>query len=94
MSTGVAQAEANRDDWWWSPAMAAVRHLAASGLPFTAWDLTDKLGVPDPDHPARWGGLFYAARTAGIIERAGITESSRPSRSGGLCRVWRGVRPG
>lgn len=80
----------NADSWWSDCAWRALEWLAEAGYPFTAYDLTE-LGVPAPDHPARWGGLFSAAATAELIECVGYAESRRPSRSRGLCRVWRGI---
>lgn len=88
--TGLRQAITSRDPWWWDCAMRAVAHLAASGEQFDAYDIT-KLGVPDPDHPARWGALFRSARAGGLIVPVGFRESCRPSRAGGVCRVWRGA---
>lgn len=88
--TGLQQAIDGRDPWWWDGAMRAVKHLAATGEPFDAWDVTE-LGVPDPDHPARWGALFTTARRAGLIVAVGYRESRRPSRAHGVCRVWRGA---
>ncbi|GAB3698520.1 hypothetical protein [Mariniluteicoccus flavus] len=79
----------NADDWWRDCATRALEHLAASGQTFDAYDLTE-LGVPDPDHPNRWGGLFQAATRADLIEPVGYRESRRPTRSGGVCRVWQG----
>lgn len=86
----LAETYDNSDDWWRSCVEAGLRHLAATGSPFDAFDLTE-LGVPDPDHPNRWGAAFRAAATGGLIEPIGYRESRRPSRSGGVCRVWRGV---
>ncbi len=79
----------NSDDWWRSTAEAGIAYLASTGEPFDAFDVTE-LGVPDPDHPNRWGAVFRAASTAGLIESVGYHESRRPSRSGGVCRVWKG----
>lgn len=90
IKTILAETYANSDDWWRSCVEAGIRHLAATGSPFDAFDLTE-LGVPDPDHPNRWGAAFRAAATGGLIEPIGYRESRRPSRSGGVCRVWRGV---
>lgn len=89
---GLEKAIHNRDGWWWSSAMLALEWLAQQGEPFDAYDLTE-LGVMDPDHPNRWGALFRAAHTAGAIIPVGFRESRRPSRAGGVCRVWRGVEP-
>lgn len=78
------------DDWWRDSAERAVRWWAESGMPFDAYDVT-LLGVPDPDHPSRWGGLFSAMKADGIIEPIGYRESRRPSRHHGVCRIWRGT---
>ena len=86
---GVDLAIENRDEFWWATAMRALRWLADAPGTFESYDLTE-LGVPDPDHPNRWGALFRAAHTAGTIRPAGYTQSRRPGRAGGLCRVWTG----
>ncbi len=79
------------DDWWLSVAMRGLRWLADTGQPFETFDLTE-LGVPDPDHPNRWGALFRAAHTAGLIEHHGYAIARRPGRAGGLTRTWTGTR--
>lgn len=81
----------NADDWWRSSAEQALSWLARDGQPFSAFDITE-LGVPDPDDSHRWGALFRAAYTRGQIEPVGYEQSRRPSRAGGVCRVWRGVQ--
>lgn len=78
------------DEPWIDCATRAVRELAGRGQDFTADDVT-ALGVPDPDHPSRWGSLFAAAKRDGIISPVGYVASSRPSRNGGVTRVWRGT---
>jgi hypothetical protein len=87
--SGVEQAEANSDSWWWSGAMVALKHFASLGTAFDAYDLTLE-GVPDPQSTGQWGALFNAGRKAGLIEAVGYERSRRPGRSGGACRVWRG----
>lgn len=79
------------DDWWKDCATRALEQLAATGARFDAHDLTE-LGVPDPDHPARWGALFQAAVRRGLIVPVGYRPARRPSRHGGVVRVWRGAR--
>lgn len=86
----LSQVLENADDWWLSTARRALRTLAETGRTFEAYDLTE-LGVEDPDHPNRWGALFRAAYTAGLIEPVGYAQSRRPGRAGGLTRLWRGV---
>lgn len=91
--SGVQRSAENADAWWWSPAWRGLTWLAGTDTEFQASDLT-VLGVPDPEHPARWGALFTKALHAGLIEPVGYAPSKRPSRSGGVCRVWRGRPPG
>lgn len=90
MKTDLEDVLEAADDWWRDTAERALSHLASTGRAFTAMDITD-LGVPDPDHPNRWGALFSTARTRGEIEPLGWTYSRRPSRSFGVCRVWIGT---
>lgn len=47
--------------------------------------------MPDPDHPARWGALFQSAVRSGLIVPVGYRLSRRPSRHGGVVRVWKGA---
>ncbi|MBC3191653.1 hypothetical protein H7X46_11335 [Pseudonocardia sp. C8] len=89
---GRDTAEQGTDAWWTDTAMRAIRRLAATGRPFTAYDVSD-LGVVDPDHPGRWGALFARASREGLITCIGAEASRRPSRASGLCRRWRGVAP-
>lgn len=88
---GPEQACRNADDWWLDCAERALGWWAETGRPFTADDLR-ALGVPDPDHPNRIGGLFRRAYRTGLIEPVGYMPSTRPSRNGGVLRTWRGVR--
>ncbi len=94
MKAGLAQAADNRDPWSWHPAKAALEILAAesmvTGRTFEAFDLTERFGI-QMDHPARWGALFNAAATDGLIAHAGFAVSRRPTRAGGITRVWRGT---
>ena len=88
--TILQDVDANTDKWWKSCALAAIECLARSGRPFTAYDAA-QLGVPDPDHPSRWGGLFSAAAHAGLIRSAGVVRGSRASTHGAWVRVWIGA---
>ena len=85
----VAASIERADDWWRSCADKALQTLAGTGQPFTADDLTE-MGVPDPDSPARWGALFAGAKAARLIVPVGYQPSTRPTRNGGVCRVWVG----
>ena len=80
----------NADPSWRDCARRAAAELARRGQDFTADDLTG-LGVPDPDHPARWGSLFSTLKREGIITLVNYRASTKPSRNGGVVRVWRGT---
>ena len=88
---GVQQAVDGADKWWWQIAQRALVSLADTGRPFECYDLT-LVGVADPDHCNHWGALFRSAHAAGLIEVHGYTQSRRPGRAGGLCRLWIGRR--
>lgn len=80
----------NADDWWWSCAWAGLEQLASHQVAFQAFDLIE-LGVPEPDHPNRWGPLFATAAQAGLIVRLGYAPSKRPTVRGSAAAVWRGT---
>lgn len=87
----VATMHAGRSDSWWREcAERAAMVLIQRGAEFTASDLTE-MGVPDPDHSARWGSLFASLKAAGLIIPVGYRPSPRATRNGGVCRVWRGL---
>lgn len=44
-----------------------------------------------PDHLGQWGALFRTYSNRGLIEPLGFEYSRRPTRSGGICRTWRGT---
>jgi len=89
--TGEERPElAHRDDWWDSCFMTAVKTLAATGRKFETYDVTEQ-GVPEPAHPAQYGSAMRRAAQSGLITEAGFTVSRRPSRSGGLTRLWVGT---
>jgi len=86
----VADAWDNGDDFWRSVAMRALRWLASLDEPFDAFELVE-LGVPEPDDPHRWGGLFRHARGLGLIECVGYRPSRRPTSPSAIVRLWQGV---
>jgi hypothetical protein len=88
---GQARSDENTDDWWRSTVDQAIRFLARTGRAFDAYAVAE-LGVPEPDHPNRWGPRFTAAARAGIIEPVGYAKSRRPTVAGAAVRVWRGAR--
>lgn len=84
----MTQAMVLEDLDWEQDAREALERVAASGRPFTAYDLTEA-DLRAPQHPNQWGALFRQAATDGVIRRVGFVESRRPGRKHGLCRVWR-----
>ncbi|WP_296139673.1 hypothetical protein [uncultured Tessaracoccus sp.] len=78
------------DTWFLDCAHRAIAQLATAGVTFTTDDLRD-MGVPEPDHPSRWGAVMQAAYRAGVIRPVAATRSRRTVRHGGLHRLWEGV---
>lgn len=83
---------ARGDRWWWSCARTALRAAADSGRPFEAYDLERVYHCPPPSTPSAWGALLRDGKQAGLIEEAGFAPSSRPTRAGGVTRIWRKAR--
>ncbi|MGC5584139.1 hypothetical protein [Ornithinimicrobium sp. W1665] len=81
----------NADTWWRDCAERALLWWARSGAEFEAYDLVG-IGVPEPDKPHRWGPLFLNASARGLIEPVRYQPSARPTRHGGVCRIWRGTQ--
>lgn len=87
----LERVDRNTDDWWKACALAGVEHLAATGTPFTAYDVA-ALGVPEPDHPNRWGAVMNIAARAGTIRAAGYVPSPRPTVHRSVVRQWIGAQ--
>lgn len=85
---GASQADDNAEDHWRKWALREIAIMAANGREFTADDVRQIVG--EPDHPNRWGGIWLAARRAGLVVPTGeVRPSVTPSRHGSLVRVWR-----
>lgn len=75
----------------------AVAALAASGRPFTAEDVRERIAA-DP-HVSRQvaertnvlPAVFSAAASAGTIRAIGYTRATRRSRHASVLRIWQGV---
>lgn len=78
---------------WREEAEAALAAEAASGRLFDAYDLQERHGLTSPSGPNEWGPLFSHAAARGLITSVGFHQSRRPSRSGGICRIWQGTGP-
>lgn len=83
---------------WRTQALTVIEKLAATGHPFTVFDVAH-YGVPEPPDPAHdWGRLARDARHIGLIEpvkdEAGddkAVPSKRPETKGSLVKLWRGT---
>ena len=85
---GADLAGENTEDHWRQGALREISIMAANGLEFTADDVRQVVG--EPDHPNRWGGVWLAARRAGLVVPTGeVRPSTTASRHGSLVRVWR-----
>lgn len=85
---GVEQANENAEDHWRAWALREIEIMAKNGRQFTADDIRQIVGEPDVAN--RWGGVFLAARRAGVIVPTGeVRPSTTDSRHGSLVRVWR-----
>lgn len=76
---------------WRATALQAIEAMAATGRDFQAWDLVEEMGLPDPDHPCRWGEVFRVAARKGLITEVGSARSKRPTTRSSLTLVWRGT---
>lgn len=86
--SGVDLADENAESNWRSWALHEIGILARTGQEFTADDVRQCVG--EPDHPNRWGGVWLAARRAGLIVPTGqVRPSTTATRHGSLVRVWR-----
>ena len=82
------------DTAWKGDALQLLAKVAESGADFDAYTLQEEHGLRQPPHPNQWGMLFRTAYAAQIITPIGFHQSQRPGRSGGVCRVWRGLPNG
>jgi hypothetical protein len=76
---------------WEVLADAAICAKAATGLPFTTYDLVSDYQLPKPPHPNHWGPFMLRHQAAGLIARYGWTNSHRPTSNSSGVRVWIGT---
>lgn len=79
------------DTEWGSDGLDLIARLAETGTVFDAYSLERDHGLRPPPHANMWGGLLQAAYKAHLATPIGFRQSERPGRSGGVCRVWRGL---
>lgn len=87
----LEQVDEATDDTWRRTCDAGIRELARRGGTFQCADLLE-LGVPEPEHPSRWGARLHHAARAGLIESVGAEPSRRATVRASLVRTWRGVQ--
>lgn len=75
---------------WARLAEPFIRRLAATGLPFEAYDLI-VAGCPDSLVPNAIGPVMQRAARAGLIRAYGYGQSSRPGTRHSLVRTWIGA---
>lgn len=73
---------------WADTARTWIRLVASRGIEFSAETLQDAVGRAPSSGAA--GAVLRKAAQANLIEVAGFTRSTRPSRRGGFQLVWRG----
>lgn len=88
---GMALAESNAAPEWRERARQTVDALAALGVPFTADDVIEVVGLPDTGSPNAVGALFAGAARRGAIVRAGDAQATRRARHAGRVTVWVGA---
>lgn len=86
---GMALVDEHEHPAWKAEADRVIRELAYGGRPFTAYDVTDRIGMPA--RPNAVGARFSAAARQGIIEDIGYTQSKRAARHASRQLVWRGT---
>lgn len=77
------------DEGWTESAKRALFRALESNHTVTADDLDSSFyGLQPPRHPSQIGGLFRVFYNRGLIRPVGYAISKRPSRRGGIQRVW------
>lgn len=75
---------------WADEAIRAIEAEARTGRTFDGWQLQQRQGLEDPPSSQQWGSVFHVAARRGIIQEAGFHITNRPTRRGGITRVWIG----
>ena len=88
---GMTAAARNTAPSWAAACDAAIRLMAARGLPFQAADLIAEGLVDEPDHPSQWGARFGVAARAGIIRLHSYGPSKRATVHRSICKTWIGT---
>lgn len=86
---GMTAALLSTDAEWAADCDRAIRTLAATGQPFTAYDLHAM--VREPSNPNHWGPRLPVAAKRGLIRKVGYRKSDRPGTRGSAVAVWQGI---
>lgn len=86
---GMSRVSRAESDQWNERAANVITYLAESGKPFTADDVRELAG--DPSRVNALGAAMSRAAKAGIIDRVGTQNASRPSRHASLQVIWVGT---
>lgn len=79
-------------DTWLAAVWPAFEEAAATLKPFTAYEVTQAHGLPEPPDPAHhWGQLFRHLKEQGVIREYGWAASRRRTSHGSGVRIWIGV---
>lgn len=88
-----AQQRAADYETWLAAVRPAFEAAAATGLPFTTYDVVDANRLPEPPDSAHmWGRLMTLLKDEGWIRKHGWTNSGRPTTHASGVRRWRGTR--
>lgn len=90
---GMRDAEAATWTGWRLVAERWLRHLAATGDPFTAEDLRELAGDPLGSSDNSMGALIAAAARRGEIVPVGFVQATRPEAHARVIRQWKGNGP-
>ncbi|MFP8944754.1 hypothetical protein ACLIYM_25425 [Streptomyces fenghuangensis] len=91
---GMATAAEHTPVDWATACDAAIRLMAARGVPFQAADLIAEGLVDEPPHPNQWGPRFGAAARAGVLRFHGYAPSRRATVHKSICKEWIGTDTG
>ncbi|MFJ2630908.1 hypothetical protein ACIO6U_02950 [Streptomyces sp. NPDC087422] len=78
---------------WLGAVRPAFEAAAATGRPFTTYEIAHAANLPEPPDAAhQWGRLMNLLAAEGWIRTAGWAASDRPTTRHSGVRTWRGTR--
>ncbi|MDT0270615.1 hypothetical protein RM844_30515 [Streptomyces sp. DSM 44915] len=91
---GMARAEQRTAPSWAAACQAAIRVMAARGVPFQAADMVAEGLVDEPADHHQWGPQLAIAARRGVIRAHGYAPSRRATTKASACRQWIGTSAG